>query len=478
MKNAGSIFFVLVFLGLAVVLLPGTAVVSEAAVKEKTLLVGKSFSVSQNGCQYKSSNAKAAFVNPSGKVTAKRAGRTLITVKKGKKAVKKVRVIVKKKAHKPEIGVLPDEVRTECPLAAIHGNTVELSQTVKNNGTSSIQNMQVQCIVTVRTVSGSAVVSGSSVSFKETKEKMMLASKGKIRKGASAKLIGTKKYSLPVIPKEILDIQIEKVNLYSDKSLVSYTPGDGSFWFGWGVKDTQAPVITGIVGKDAYNLHYKDVYRTVYKGEKKSLLRYVSAEDDRDGKVKVTVDTSNIRWQKKGIYLVIYKAKDKAGNESRVKTKVAVRRPGDSADRYAASVLKRIVRSGWSDAKKARAIYRYVRRNMRYVYSADSENWEKSAQKARRTHMGNCYRYYSLARLLLTRAGIPNQTVTRYRGHGPHWWNYVLLPKGWYHFDTTPRRIRGNFCLRTDAQLTAYSKRAGNSHIWNHSWIPASGSKL
>lgn len=275
----------------------------------------------------------------------------------------------------------------------------------------------------------------------------------------------------------IKDIKLVELRIYSKTGVVIINKETGKTHTDWGTKDTKAPVITGIVGAKAYNKHYKDVCRTIYKGEEKWLLKAVSAYDNRDGKVKVTVDTSRVKWNKKGVYTVIYQAKDKAGNVAKVKTKVQVRRKGDDLDRYANSVLKRIVKSSWSDTKKARAIYRYVRSKMAYVDSNVHASWQKSALSSLRYKSGNCFCYYSLSRLLLTRCGIINQTVTRYRGHGHHWWNYVYVQGGWYHFDTTPRRVRGKFCLKTGKQLTAYSKRAGNSHIWNPKWIPAGAKK-
>ena len=115
---------------------------------------------------------------------------------------------------------------------------------------------------------------------------------------------------------------------------------------------------------------------------------------------------------------------------------------------------------------------------MAYVDSNDHASWERSSLYAIRYNSGNCFCYYALSRLLLTRCGIPNQPVPRYRGHGHHWWNFVYIKGSWYHFDTTPRRRNGYFCLWTDARLTAYSNRAGNSHIWNRKWVPKSGSPL
>ena len=72
----------------------------------------------------------------------------------------------------------------------------------------------------------------------------------------------------------------------------------------------------------------------------------------------------------------------------------------------------------------------------------------------------------------MTRLGIPNITITRYKGYGGHWWNLVYI-NGWYHFDTTPRQRAAVFCLLTDKQLTDY----GRSHIFNPKLYPARATK-
>ena len=54
-----------------------------------------------------------------------------------------------------------------------------------------------------------------------------------------------------------------------------------------------------------------------------------------------------------------------------------------------------------------------------------------------------------------------------------HWWNLVYVDGEWLHFDTTPRRLGGDFCLLTTAQLLAYSNTHGNSHGFDPSQYPA-----
>ena len=180
----------------------------------------------------------------------------------------------------------------------------------------------------------------------------------------------------------------------------------------------------------------------IYTDKKYDLTKYVSAKDDRDGKVKVTADTSKVNFKKSGVYTVTYKAADRAGNVAKARAQVEVRVKNE-LDSYADQILAGIIKEKWTDKQKAEAIYKYVRKNYSYVDSNDHASWENSAMYGLRYHSGNCFVFYSVSRLLLTRCGIPNIEVKRSAGsrHG-HWWNYVYIDGGWYHFDTTPRRAR------------------------------------
>lgn len=195
------------------------------------------------------------------------------------------------------------------------------------------------------------------------KEYELTASVKRTAKGKKAKLSSSVIFSEN---NEVKKVVLKKLVYHTGESKITYYPETGKWTSVRSPLDMKAPVISGLVGKRAYNSHYKDVVRTVYKENKSWLLKYVSAKDARDGKVKVTVDTSKIKWNKKGIYTVTYRAKDKAGNKASVKTKVAVRKSSDSYDRYATSILNGIVKKSWSDEKKARAIYSYVYRKVAY----------------------------------------------------------------------------------------------------------------
>ena len=47
---------------------------------------------------------------------------------------------------------------------------------------------------------------------------------------------------------------------------------------------------------------------------------------------------------------------------------------------------------------------------------------------------------------------MPNIMVTR-ASDGDHFWNLVNVDGTWYHFDATPRRTGGRWCLVTTGTL-------------------------
>jgi hypothetical protein len=77
--------------------------------------------------------------------------------------------------------------------------------------------------------------------------------------------------------------------------------------------DTTKPVITGA----------KDINYTIGDAEP-SYLDGVSATDDVDGEVDVTVDTTNVNLSVKGVYNITYTAIDNAGNKEEVTVRVIV----------------------------------------------------------------------------------------------------------------------------------------------------------
>lgn len=128
-----------------------------------------------------------------------------------------------------------------------------------------------------------------------------------------------------------------------------------------------------------------------------------------------------------------------------------------TVDAMADQILARITNDSMSKTEKARAIYSWVRANIRYVSNSQKGDWVAAAYDGFRKKSGDCYTYYAVSLALLNRVDIPSIEVIRL--DGTHWWNLVNCGEGWYHFDTCPRSAGGTFCLLTDAQLLDYSNR-------------------
>ena len=417
----------------------------------KTLYIGQRYHIKagiKNVVSYKSYDKIIAYVDNNGVITGKKAGSVKIKVsgKNGKKAFVDIKVCNTKKDKRPSLPVVFDEVKK---------TSVSLKEKAENdyvytaNVTNRSKTANIKKIVYTYKIKTKGIATGAAVHVKTVNLTFKNVKAGRKSKNASCKAGYTGKYK---------DIQLQKIELYSGSALYIYNAEKNKYTLKWGTKDKKAPVFSGWINKKS--VYKSQIYKTCYSDWKKSydFKDHIKAEDDRDGKVKIKVDTSKINWKRDGVYKVRYTAVDKAGNKAHAWAKIQVYVPS-TAESIADEVLSSIVRSSWSDTKKARAIYSYVRKTCRYVDNGTHSDWRKVAVAGIRYGSGDCYTYYSVARLLLTRAGIMNFTITRYPAYtgGHHWWNLVYVKGGWYHFDTTPRTAGGVFCLLTDKQLKEYS---------------------
>lgn len=436
----------------------GIPAVSQA----KVVKLGTSFSVEETGASYSSEDDSIAYVNSSGRVTAKMIGTTTVSVRKnGEVSKTQVQVVAngRKKTYvnvcTGEVDVLSSQVFYNDDDKTDAGRAYEAHLRVKNRAEKAASKV---------------IVMGSLGGVELTFEF------GKFGAGET-KTITVKGYTAATQP----HIQPTKLYVYSNKMCTVYDYETKKTSFRYGAPDTTPPKITGFIGKNSYNKDGKKKimpYQVIYSGEEKSydFFEYVKGEDDRGGKVELTVDTSKVNFKKTGNYTITYTATDKAGNSSKAKAKIGVRVP-KQVDKYAEIILKTIIKKSWSDKRKYQAIYNYTRKHISYIGYSDKSDWEQGAIGGIKKGAGDCYTYYALARALLTRAGLPNIEVTRVRGEGHHWWNMVYLNGGWYHYDCGPRRGGGKFCLLTDQQLKAYSASHGNIYIWDYAGKPKTPKK-
>ncbi|WP_101877829.1 transglutaminase-like domain-containing protein [Lachnoclostridium edouardi] len=124
------------------------------------------------------------------------------------------------------------------------------------------------------------------------------------------------------------------------------------------------------------------------------------------------------------------------------------------AEAVAAGIIASITNNNMSKPQKASAIYQYVRANTSYTYGGlrPESGDAAAALYGFRRHSGNCFEYYAMSKYLLEAAGMPNVRVTR-ASDGDHFWNLVNVDGTWYHFDATPRRTGGTWCLVTTGHL-------------------------
>jgi transglutaminase-like putative cysteine protease len=128
------------------------------------------------------------------------------------------------------------------------------------------------------------------------------------------------------------------------------------------------------------------------------------------------------------------------------------------------SVLDRIIDDNMTQLEQARAIHRWIARNIRYSYTRGGPpTIYEAAYRALRNRSGNCFNYYALAEIMLTRSDIPNMLIERIPGTPTtHRWN-LINPDGlgWHHFDSAPTRIGfySDTTLFTSGQAESYSRR-------------------
>ncbi|MBR0378623.1 MAG: transglutaminase domain-containing protein, partial [Lachnospiraceae bacterium] len=197
------------------------------------------------------------------------------------------------------------------------------------------------------------------------------------------------------------------------------------------VVDTKAPVFVA----------YENF--TTYLGES---IRYKSHVDvtDNSGDYKLEVDTSKVDPSSEGEYEVTYTAKDASGNSSSVMVIVTITEKSvdeqelfDQVD----AILDGLITDDMSAKDKAYAIFQYVQNQMGFTNDSVKGDYVKSALRALTWGNGDCYVYFSLAKVMLTRAGIPNMDIERIPdGDEMHYWNLIDIGdgNGWYHFDCTP----------------------------------------
>ncbi|MCR4905919.1 MAG: hypothetical protein K6A33_07545 [Clostridiales bacterium] len=226
--------------------------------------------------------------------------------------------------------------------------------------------------------------------------------------------------------------------------------------------ETRADAVLTVIADHDPPVIYGAADQKVLIGSTVSFRKNVWAEDARDGSVNVTVDSSAVNLNAVGVYPVVYYATDMSGNTGTATVHITVADfDEDTVRGYADAVLAQILPWGGTEREKAKAVYDYVSQSVRYSTSTShlmGQYW-RAAYSAFTTYAGNCYTYYAMSSVLLSRAGIENLMVSRNDPNHPHYWNLVKVDGNWYHFDACPHYAGFDLYsfLLTDAQVIDYS---------------------
>ena len=215
-----------------------------------------------------------------------------------------------------------------------------------------------------------------------------------------------------------------------------------------------------------------------YVGSGVSYLSGVQAVDDCHAGVTLTVDTSEVNLKAVGVYSVVYRATDAAGNLTEIRRTVSVYEEEiteDMLNDLLDPILEKLIRNGMDTKQKLRAIYDYVYENVAYVSTSDKSSWVRAAYNGLKNRNGDCFTYFALSKAMMERVGIENMDVERLPElaimvNERHYWSLVNIgtetePK-WYHFDACHLNDIGRpwGFLMTDEQLITYSEARENKN--------------
>ena len=233
------------------------------------------------------------------------------------------------------------------------------------------------------------------------------------------------------------------------------------------VFDTEPPVIHGVTEL------------TMTAGTSISYKRGITVTDNYDDDVELMVDTSRVDTGRPGDYTIVYRAVDRAGNETTLSTTLHVKPvtvetvSEDYINAEADKILEEIFKEGMSQYEQAKAIYDWCHSKIAYSDGTPKTNWVQGAYYGIVSRKGDCYVYASTAKCLLTRAGITNMDIERIpSGNSMHYWNIIDIGEGWHHFDTCRRADGSTFFYKTDAQIKEYSDAHNGTHNYDRTKYP------
>ena len=186
----------------------------------------------------------------------------------------------------------------------------------------------------------------------------------------------------------------------------------------------------------------------------------VSAYDAFGRPLVIGVDTGQFNVSEPGLYDVTYYVEDAWGLRTEVTISIRVISVDPEYVRERADVvLASILREGMTQVEQARAIFNWISWNMTTATDIRRESIYEAALNGFLTRRGNCFTYYALSEVLLTRAGIPNMMIERIPGTPTtHRWNLINPDDmGWHHFDSMPTRVSINRFMFRSGQIPQFN---------------------
>jgi len=196
----------------------------------------------------------------------------------------------------------------------------------------------------------------------------------------------------------------------------------------------------------------------------------VTAYDDFGRELDFEVDSSMVDQHEEGKYTVTYRAVDFTGLSTEIEvTVLVINVDPEEVNERVDEILASILTDGMTQVEQLKAIHTWVRRNVSYSASMGGpQSVYEGAYRALRDRRGNCYIFFSISDVLLTRAGIPNMKIVRIEGTPTrHLWNLVNPDGlGWYHFDSLPTRFgfTSQMYMFTASDAKRYSRQLAEVH--------------
>ena len=213
--------------------------------------------------------------------------------------------------------------------------------------------------------------------------------------------------------------------------------------------DEEAPVITGV----------KDL--SVLTGEAIAYKTHVTVTDNADADIALEIDNSAVDNTTEGIYDVIYRATDKAGNTTEVKCKVTVVfRPYTEEDVWELcdQLLATLINDSMTERQKVEAIFNWVDWSVTYKSHGEKVSWIQGAYDGLKYHSGDCFTIAATAYALYTRAGFETFIIERYPiTYAQHFWNAIKVDGVWYHCDSLTKEDGTRFFMWNSAQMKEYA---------------------